>query len=219
VKVYWSYEIGADGDKFPPEFINPPKKYLAGYDSKYDHAKCPAWKHYYDNTYVIEQPFDLGIKFKDDSIQSNLPQKAVDKYFHLGDNWLAGEYPEIQLMYNWYFWTDKKDVWIEQLAPTQLSRLGIDLIQGTFPITSWFRPIVIGFKLLDNDIYIPRGTPVTHIRFPSKTQVQLEQGTPPPELKSQLAEQNTLRLFAKFKTWDIIMNRNKKEKRCPFRWN
>jgi len=26
-----------------------------------------------------------------------------------------------------------------------------------------------------------------------------------------------LRLFAKFKTWDIIMNRNDKEKRCPFR--
>ena len=121
------------------------------------------------------------------------------------------------MMFNWFFWTKKKDVWIEQLSPAALSREGMEVVQGTFPISSWFRPIVIGIKLLDNDVYIRKGTPISLIRFPCKSSVQLEQRTPPPELSSQLKQQNTVRLFAKFKTWDIIMNRNDKEKRCPFR--
>ena len=122
-------------------------------------------------------------------------------------------------MYHWFFWTKHKDVWIEQLAPPQLSRKGIEVVQGTFPISSWFRPITIGIKLLDNDIYLPKGTPISLIRFPCKTSVQLEQRDPPEKLMSQLADQNSLRMFTQFKTWDIIMKRNKKERRCPFRWN
>jgi len=74
----------------------------------------------------------------------------------------------------------------------------MEVVQGTFPISSWFRPIVIGIKLLDNDVYIRKGTPISLIRFPCKSSVQLEQRTPPPELSSQLKQQNTLRLFAKF---------------------
>ena len=217
MKVYWSYKIGEDGAQFPPEFVGAPKKYLVGYDNSYDHSKCPAFKEYYKNTFVIEQPFDLGIKFKDNRLETNLPQKAFDQYFHLSETWLEGEYPEIQMMFNWFFWTKKKDVWIEQLSPATLSREGMEVVQGTFPISSWFRPIVIGIKLLDNDVYIRKGTPISLIRFPCKSSVQLEQRTPPPELSSQLKQQNTLRLFAKFKTWDIIMNRNDKERRCPFR--
>tara|TARA_B000000609_G_C24100144_1_gene307939 strand:- start:104 stop:763 length:660 start_codon:yes stop_codon:yes gene_type:complete len=219
VKVYWSYRIGEEQEQFPSEFIDSPKKYLAGYDMSYDHAKCPAWKNYYNNTWVIEQPFDLGIKLKDNRIETNLSQKAYDRYFHVVDTWLNGEYPEIQMMYHWFFWTKHKDVWIEQLAPPQLSRKGIEVVQGTFPISSWFRPITIGIKLLDNDIYLPKGTPISLIRFPCKTSVQLEQKDPPEKLMSQLADQNSLRMFTQFKTWDIIMKRNKKERRCPFRWN
>ena len=29
---------------------------------KYDHAKCPAWKKWTDNTWMVTQPFDLGLK-------------------------------------------------------------------------------------------------------------------------------------------------------------
>ena len=78
MKVYWSYTIGDTDDTFPNEFVSGPKKYLSGYDMEYDHAKCPAWKQYYSNTWVIEQPFDLGIKFKDDRLETNIPQKAYD---------------------------------------------------------------------------------------------------------------------------------------------
>ena len=112
MKVYWSYKIGEDGDQFPPEFVGAPKKYLVGYDNSYNHSKCPAFKEYYKNTFVIEQPFDLGIKFKDNRLETNLPQKAFDQYFHLSETWLDGEYPEIQMMFNWFFWTKKKDVWL-----------------------------------------------------------------------------------------------------------
>ena len=219
MKVYWSYTIGDTDDTFPNEFVSGPKKYLSGYDMEYDHAKCPAWKQYYSNTWVIAQPFDLGIKFKDDRLETNIPQKAYDQYFHVADTWLNGEYPEIQLKYNWFFWTKEKNVWVEQLSPPLLSRQGVELIQGTFPISVWFRPIVIGMKLIDNDIFLPRGTPLSHIRFPCKDVVRLEQRDPPEDLKKQLKEHNTLRLFAKFKSWDIIQQRLSTQVSCPLKWN
>ncbi len=219
MKVYWSYTIGDTDDTFPIEFVSGPKKYLSGYDMAYDHAKCPAWKQYYNNTWVIEQPFDFGIKFKDDRLETNIPQKAYDQYVHVADTWLDGEHPEIQLKYNWFFWTKEKDVWIEQLAPPLLSRAGVELVSGTFPISVWFRPIVIGMKLIDNDIFLPRGTPLSHIRFPCKDTVRLEQRDPPEYLKKQLNQHNTLRLFSKFKSWDIIQQRLSTKARCPFKWN
>ena len=49
-KAYWSYKIGEDNNQFPPEFYEPPKLYTSGYDMRYDHAKCPAWKKWTDNT-------------------------------------------------------------------------------------------------------------------------------------------------------------------------
>ena len=68
-KAYWSYRIGENGN-LPPDFYEAPKPYKTGYDMKYDHAKCPAWKKWTDNTWVVTQPFDLGIKVKQFSIET-----------------------------------------------------------------------------------------------------------------------------------------------------
>ena len=221
-KAYWSYKIGEDNNQFPPEFYEPPKLYKSGYDMRYDHAKCPAWKKWTDNTWMVTQPFDLGFKFKDKTIESNLTQAAYDDYFMLGDNWLNGQYPEIQMKYAMSVWTKDKDVWIEQIPHPLLSRYGLELIPATFPISVWFRPMVIGVKMLDSDIYLPKGTPLYYFRLYSKrsdSDFQLQQRDVPKDVWRQLEQNNKLREFTRFNAWDIIRERLNKEGKCPFRWN
>ena len=150
-KAYWSYSIGTrDKTKFPSDWYEEPKQFRSGYDSRYLHAKCPAWKKWTDNTWMVTQPFDLGFKIKEDRIESSLTQEAYDDYFQLGDNWLNGSHPEIQMKYVMSIWTEDKDVWIEQIPHPLLSRYGLELIPATFPISVWFRPMVVGVKVLDN---------------------------------------------------------------------
>ena len=221
-KAYWSYRIGENGDQLPPDFYEAPKLYKTGYDMKYDHAKCPAWKKWTDNTWMVTQPFDLGFKIKEYRIESSLTQEAYDDYFQLGDNWLNGSHPEIQMKYVMSIWTEDKDVWIEQIPHPLLSRYGLELIPATFPISVWFRPMVIGVKVLDNDIYLPKGTPLYYFRLYSKrsdSDFQLQQRDVPEKMIKQLNENNTLRKFTMFNAWDIIKGRVSKEGKCPFRWN
>ena len=55
-KVYWNYWFGDDHEaKLPDEFMITPKKFRAGYDPEYDHSKCPAWKEYTENMWVVKQ--------------------------------------------------------------------------------------------------------------------------------------------------------------------
>ena len=98
---------------------------------------------------------------------------------------MDGEHPTIQLRDTYLFWTKNKDVWIEQIPHPLISRYGIEIIPGTFPISVWQRPVVCGFNILDYDvnIKIARGTPLYYIRFYSKkgdSLFSLNRG--PPEL-------------------------------------
>ena len=224
-KVYWSYSIGEDPttDPLPEDYVESPKKFKSGYDTRYDHSKCPAWKEWGKNTWIISQPFDIGIHYnsKDKYLQTNLNQNAFDEYFHLADTWLNGEYPEIQMKYNLSLWTRDKDVWIEQVPHPLLSRHGIDLVPGTFPISVWFRPLVVGVKILDFDqnLWLPKGTPLYYIRFCSRrgdSTFSLEKGDPPKDLIKKHHQHTQLRFFTQFNAWDIIKKRTDEESKCPF---
>ncbi|BCU98375.1 MAG: hypothetical protein CM15mV22_0070 [Eurybiavirus sp.] len=80
--------------------------------------------------WVVKQPFDLGMKVdtKEKRINTDLTQKAYDDYFHVGERWLEGEYPEIQFKLNYVFWTNEKDVWVEQIPHPLLSRQGFEVV-------------------------------------------------------------------------------------------
>jgi len=233
-KVFWDYNIGNDctnerDTKFPDDFHATPKKFRGGYGTGYDHTKCPAWKKWGDNTWLVTQPFDLKFKVitnavyeENKFIESNLLPPVHEDYFILGNQWLAGEYPEIQMRYVMNVWTKDKDVWIEQVPHPLLSRYGLELIPATFPISVWFRPMVVGVKVLDSDIFLPKGTPLYYFRLYSKrsdSDFKLEQRDVPEKMVKQLNENNTLRKFTMFSAWDIIKGRVSKEGKCPFRWN
>ena len=119
-------------------------------------------------------------------------------------------------------WTKDKDVWIEQVPHPFLSRYGLVLIPSTFPISVWFRPMVIGVKVLESDIYLPKGTPLYYFRLYSKKSdcnFKLEKKDVPEHLTRQLAESKKLRDYTRYDAWDVIKNRLSKEGKCPFRWN
>ena len=84
-KVYWGYSIDDDGNQFPDDFIEVPKKFRSGYDSRYDHSKCPAWKKWTENCWTVTQPFTVGMRCdtKAGKLGTDLTQKAYNQYFHL----------------------------------------------------------------------------------------------------------------------------------------
>ena len=225
-KVYWDYCIGDDPEaKLPIDFVGTPKKFRANYNTEYDHAKCPAWKKWTNNCWVVKQPFDIGLKCdtKEERINTDLDQKSYDQYFHVGPRWLEGEYPEIQLKLNYMFWTKDRDVWIEQIPHPLLSRYGFELIPGTFPISDWHRPLVVGLKIIDTDVnlQLKRGTPLYYFKLysmKSDTDFMLEQKEPPEQWHKLHKQTNLLRQFAPFKSWDIMKSRVQ-EGKCPVKWN
>ena len=228
-KVYWGYSIDDDGNQFPDDFIEVPKKFRSGYDSRYDHSKCPAWKKWTENCWTVTQPFTVGMRCdtKAGKLGTDLTQKAYNQYFHLGENWLKGQYPEIQMKYSMLLWTKEKDVWVEQIPHPLLSRAGFELIPATFPISVWHRPLVVGIKILDvnQNLQLTRGTPLYYFKLYSKhgdPDFILERRDPPAEWHRLQRQQNLLREFAPFKAWDIITQRLSNKERnwkCPFKWN
>ena len=226
-KVYWDYGIGRNPSSYPlpDDYVEIPKKFRTGYDTKYDHSKCPAWKKWGDNCWVINQPFDLGMQYDDKnrSIKTDMNQDAYNEYFHIGERWLEGEYPEIQMQFVQYFWTRDKDVWVEQIPHPLLGRYGLELIPATFPVSVWFRPLVMGAKIIDKNVnlFLPKGTPLCYVKFYSKrsdANFVLEKKALPTDLKKQNEEHSLMRYYTKFKVWDLIMNRVKKESKCPLKF-
>ena len=220
-KVYWNYWFGDDHEaKLPDEFMKTPKKFRAGYDPEYDHSKCPAWKEYTENMWVVEQPFDLGMKVdtKEKRINTDLTQKAYDDYFHVGERWLEGEYPEIQFKLNYVFWTNEKDVWVEQIPHPLLSRQGFEVVPGTFPISYWHRPVVVGLKILDTDVNLRlrRGTPLYYLKLRGGN-FMLEQKEIPEDWHKLNKQTSVLRNFAPFKAWEVMRSRVR-EGKCPIKW-
>ena len=150
-------------------------------------------------------------------------QDAYDQYFHVPENWLGGEYPEIQLRLNYMFWTNEKDVWVEQIPHPLLSRHGFELVPGTFPISEWHRPLVVGLKVLDTclKLMIKKDTTLYYFILYSKKSDPyfiIEQKQPPEAWHRSNQQENLLRKFAPFKSWDVIKQRVSSGK-CPIKWN
>lgn len=227
-KVYWSLTLGDTIDQvLPPDYTDPPEKFATGYDVRYEHAKCPAWKEYGKNTWLIKSPFD--IKFKVDQlsnrIETNLRPEAQFQLIDQMPNWNDAEFPEIQLKYLLSLWTKDKDVWVEQVPHPLLSRYGLELVPATFPVSVWFRPLSVGVKILDvnKQISIPKGTPLYYFRLysqRSRSNFEIMHKPPTEKTKADGIANMRLKIFAKFDSWGLIEKRIDKEKEseCPFKF-
>ena len=198
------------------------KKWRVDQGNDYVHNLCPAWSEWGKNTWTVYQPFDFEFEYisKEKKIVSNL-----DDYLWCAPKWLSGKYPVPQFNLSYFFWTDDKDVWIEQNHHPHLGRLGLELVPGTYPISVWERGSSMGVKVIDQDrhISIPRGTPLFYVRFYSQKSDSLfsvEQKFSPLYLSPDRPNKKLktyVKNYEKFDSWDIIKERLKKEEHsCPF---
>ena len=235
-KIYYNYMIGGDTnslwndvetESFPPDYFEEPIPALKGYDVNYRHAKCPAWKEYYINTWILKQSFPLGLRYKSEEkfLGSNLGQTEFDSYFELDKRWLDGEYPEVQLHHQYCFWTEDSDVWVEQFPHADMTRLGLEVVPGTFPISVWQRPITLGLKIIvwDHDIWLKKGASLCYIRFSSQrtrdVKFTLQQRPIPRKVFKQQLQDRDLKKWHKEGSWNLIkdrLNKEEKESSCPF---
>ena len=240
-KIYYNYVMGGneesfydrkETDFFPPDYFEEPTPALKGYDMRYRHAKCPAWKDYLKNTWIIKQTLPLGMTFKSEYkyLSTNLAQDIFDQFFMLGDGWLDGEYPEVQFKQGYCFWTEDKDVWIEQFPVPEMTRLGLDVVPGAFPISVWQRPINLGFKITsyDKNIWLEKGAPLCYVRFSSQrtrdVKFSLEKRPIPEEVLKRQLQSLWLKDWHNGFSWDLIKKRLRREEeqenKCPidFLW-
>ena len=178
-----------------------------------------------NNVWTFRQPFDIEFWFDSSSngLRTNgLQQNEFGRYVHASPDWLAGEFPVIQLNWGALFWTNEKNVWIEQLPNSTTSRIGLELIPASFPISVWTRPVITAFKILDFDkkIFLSRGTPLCNIRLHStkpSEKFSLEQSKPSEKVLDNLYRDGEVKNWQKFFSWTLINKRlDKEESKCPF---
>jgi len=229
-KINYFSTIGFDfnpteGEEYlPPDYDIPPKKCIVEQDKNHMYSKCPALKEWGKNTWIVYQPFDIEIEYisAEKRLIGNLNQENFNTFIHLPPYWLDGEHPNVQFNHAYLFWTKEKDVWVEQVTHPLISRYGVQVIPGTFPISVWQRPVVFGFNILDYDvnIKIPRGTPLYYVRFYSRKKdslFPLNKETPPKKVIQSQKQNTRLKQYAPFASWDLIQDRLEKEdSSCPF---
>jgi len=224
VKYFSTIGFGGDEEYLPPDYLIAPKKCIIEQDKNHMYSKCPALKEWGKNTWIVYQPFDIEIEYvsAEKRLIGNLSQSAFDNYIHLASYWLDGKNPNVQFNDFYLFWTEEKDVWVEQIPHPLISRQGIEVIPGTFPISVWQRPVVCGFNILDYDvnIKIPRGTPLYYVRFYSRKSdslFSLNKETPSKKLLQSQKQHTRLKDYAPQDSWNLIQDRLKKEdSSCPF---
>ena len=209
---------------FPKDFSQVLSSPMDNYDKNYEHFNCPAFKEWNKNIWIVNQPFDLKFIFDQDTGQINhTPEGEANKsYFLVHDSYKNVQFPEIQYKYHFLFWTKLKNIWVELYPHPNLSRLGLDLIPATFPISSWIRPISLAFKLLNTNslIEIPKNTPLYYIKFIDKNDFQSkinleEKEEVPHDILNRFEKESNIKIYAPNKSWNFLINRLKKTK-CPF---
>ena len=221
-KIYYDYSMGPfvpeNRNSLPEDYFLPPETYLKDINYDFLHSKCPAWKYYYKNTFTIRQQFPLKIKNDGRLLASVEDEFAFDRYFDQ-----KGAVNEFQMLNIYMFWTDAKDVWLEQTPHPELTRKGLDLVCASFPLSVWTRPVTIGVVMnTDQEVAIGRGDPLCIVRFTSKhdhnISYKLEKREFPQHLDKKVMRDVSLQHWQWGESWKIIKQRlDRRQSRCPFR--
>jgi len=143
-------------------------------DTHSSFTKCPANATFLKNLFVVKSPFDLEIKyFRDEkrvwvSQKQNFVEHMIDPRFI--NNYTEKDYALCSLLVSYMFVADEP-VWIEVYPPFLHGEVkNTRLINGTFDIYNWQRPVDFSFEILNDKkpIKIKEGQPLYYIKFVSK---------------------------------------------------
>ena len=199
----------------------PIQKYSDHEDKNYYFRECPAWNEWANSTYVYYAQEDIEFRF-DSKYQSMTSDTLSDEIamnrLSPGENWLRGPNPIIQYFSMLFLWTSSSEVWVEQSGfPSGIDNC--EIIPGMFPISSWYRPLVVALKLKkDANIKIKRGMPLYTIRFRTEypCSIILQQSIPSEEQLKMYHYDLTYKKDHPNESWSLI----KKRMKCPveFLW-
>jgi len=149
-----------------------------------EYAKCPAFTDYYKNCFLVRSPYDIELEVKktDEGIKyfnlKNHTQEFCNSYI-VDRNKENSLFSMISVECGYIFYS-QKSVLIEQIPATLHTHesdflKNIMLVQGTFNIAKWYRPVHCAFEIIDDtkSISIKRGDPLFYVRFISDEKVTL----------------------------------------------
>jgi hypothetical protein len=239
--IYWDYHGPREEKWFELTLFNPspalPEIIKSRDTTHVTHfTKCPAFKEYYKNTYVIKSPVDITITYdKETKVLSIKPQAQVfydSAILYRGDT--VGNDDAFLMSFNVnYLFIADKDCMLEFLPASMHSSDFIDmtrLVNGTFNINKWYRPVEVAFEIKNPSfsIKIKRGDPLAYVRFipADGGKVNVEQKHFPQETLDAVsaclyvkASNNFLPLKTLYELSTRLKNKlwfNKKK--CPFNW-
>lgn len=148
------------------------------------YIKCPAFTDYYKNCFLVRAPFDIDIEVKknNEGIKyfslKNSTQEFCNSYI-VDRNKINSLFSMMSIEWGYVFYSEKS-VFIEQI-PAILHMHEADflknimLIQGTFDISKWYRPLHYAFEIIDDTkpIVIKRGDPLFYVRFRTDDKINL----------------------------------------------
>lgn len=187
--VYWTPINGNQGTEeatwlnllaFEPE---PVLKYIRDERNGFaSYLRCPAFKDYYRNTFLIRCPMDLKLTVEKD-LNGNkvLRTHSYDQTFfnkNISDRLKQSDLlPTMSVDIGNIFYS-KGEVVLEQLSLSMgISQFdtNMNVISGEFDISKWIRPVYLGIEILDETkpIILKRGMPLYFIRFRTSKKVKL----------------------------------------------
>jgi len=229
-KIYYApfmegYQFGWEHPLFEEEVYIPIQSYLSyykEYHEKHTYWKCPAWKHYWKNSFVIFSQMDMTITYDKDT-------GVVDQWSYDFINVDEGKSPPTlmkpptpyngvlvgQMHQHFVFWSKEKtrDTWVEIVSPPSFAEKGIEIISAEYPFNRWPRMILSACRFNNEVTNISRGEPIGVIRFRSyDTTFSLERKDAPDKLRVKSHNLARVKNFLPNKSWEII-----KENKCPMR--
>ena len=229
-KIYYApfmegYQFGWEHPLFEEEVYIPIQSYLSyykEYHEKHTYWKCPAWKHYWKNSFVIFSQMDMTITYDKNT-------GVVDQWSYDFINVDEGKSPPTlmkpptpynkvlvgQMHQHFTFWSKEKtkDIWVEIVSPPSFAEKGIEIISAEYPFNRWPRMILSACKFNNEVTNISRGEPIGVIRFRSyDTTFSLERKDAPDKLRVKSHNLARVKNFLPNKSWEII-----KENKCPMK--
>lgn len=135
-------------------------------DSKYN--QCPAFTNYVNQFYVVRNSVDVTLRWDkvNKVLHSDLSYECHNSFvrLHWGDFNPDTGRPIVALSNSFVFVADE-DVYIEMLPPFNDIDNAWRLIPGSYNIGNWYRPFITTFEMLEDEIHIPRGTPMAYVKF------------------------------------------------------
>ena len=230
----WDHPLHQESVFIPPQRV---LDYEQGMHEAHTYWECPAWKSYWNNTWVVFSQLDLEVEYNKDTGRVTKTSFAVqsfrdhilinegsliDKNFHWDSSAMGCPYKGnlvFQMPQLLFMWLPNKDrnVWVELAAyPSLFHKTGLEFISVEYPFSRWYKAANPAFKAHGSKFKIKRGDPLYTMRFKggknnAYTLKRWKDPEPPEWLKIRSNQHAALKQWVKKVSWNLI----KSDKECP----